>query len=245
MPGILPVLSRTRRLIEGFLDIVFPRLCLGCGREGEFLCQFCAGALRPVAPVCIGCGLTVPARRRRIAGRTCNSCRKSTAVGVFWSPFRYEEPLVRSIIRAYKYQRVQLMGEAFADIVAEAFERFGLALPPDALLVPIPLTPERERVRGFNQSELFARALGRRLGRPVSSDILVRIRSAPAQVGLHGHDRRLNVAGAFALRRFGATEKMAIVLVDDVKTTGATLNEAARLLRRAGARRVWAITAAH
>src|SRR2546425_767302 len=125
----------------------------------------------------------------------------------------------------------------------------------EALLVPVPLGPRRLRQRGYNQSDLLARALGRRWNRPVA-ELLVRVRDTPTQTALTPAARRANVAGAFELRISdcglrieGApvesairNPQSAIVLVDDVFTTGATLAEAARALERAGARAVLAVT---
>lgn len=238
------IADASRRLANGFLDLVFPRSCLGCGDDGEFVCESCRAALISRAPCCIVCGLASPARRRVRAGRTCAPCRSKTGVAVFWSPFRYEEPIVRELIHAYKYHRVRALAPILAQLMATSFERFGLVLPSHSVLAPIPMHPARQRVRGFNQSELLARELGLLLGREVLCGALARIRKAPPQVELAGEARRLNIARVFAVAEPDRIVGRTIVLVDDVKTTGTTLGEAAAALRRSGAAVVWAVTAA-
>ncbi|HUC40147.1 MAG TPA: ComF family protein, partial [Gemmatimonadales bacterium] len=115
--------------------------------------------------------------------------------------------------------------------------------PPAAersALVPIPLAPKRLRTRGYNQSEVLARALARKWRIPVLPDLLVRTRETPTQTALTPGTRLANVAGAFHVRR--ATPHVSYVLVDDVFTTGATLAEAARALEQAGATTIHAVT---
>ncbi len=106
------------------------------------------------------------------------------------------------------------------------------------MLVPVPMDVKRLRWRGFNQSAMLARRLGRHVGRPVPLRLLQRCRITPPQVGLGEQERRRNVAGAFAVRDPGAVRGKGILLVDDVMTTGATVDECAKVLRRAGATRV-------
>ena len=113
-----------------------------------------------------------------------------------------------------------------------------------AVLVPVPLHPRRRRARGFNQSELLARELGRRAGIAVAAAALVRRQDTPPQTGLSAAARRANVRGAFAVRHRSQVSGRAVVLVDDVLTTGATAAACAQALRAAGAREVRLLTAA-
>ncbi|MCS6766861.1 MAG: ComF family protein [Candidatus Protistobacter heckmanni] len=135
------------------------------------------------------------------------------------------------------------MAHWFGRALGRRLREAGLA-PPD-LLLPIPLSPRRLRERGHNQSLEIARALGRELGRPVAADLLVKLRDTAPQLGLREAQRRRNLLRAFAVRGGGLSgagqggvEGLHVGVVDDVRTSGATLEEAARALRAAGAARI-------
>jgi ComF family protein len=154
--------------------------------------------------------------------------------------------VVEDYVHRFKYPRPGLLGldpgprAVACALVLEAAAR----APLDAeLVVPVPLHPARLRQRGFNPAALLARALARARGVPLAPRALERVRDTPSQTGLHRRARARNVAGAFRVRP-GARIPARVWLVDDVVTTGATLREAARALRRAGARRVIALCAA-
>lgn len=148
-------------------------------------------------------------------------------------PASNDSPLVR-VLHDYKYQRDVTLAPLLADLL---IDRAPLPVDHD-VIVPVPLHRDRLRWRGFNQAHLLARRLGRRCGVPVDPFLLVRARPTPPQVGLDEADRRRNVAGAFVAPRPLALAGRSTLLVDDVYTTGATVEECARVLKRAGARRV-------
>jgi ComF family protein len=133
-------------------------------------------------------------------------------------------------IQDLKYRRHRAVASTFGRLLAAHYP-----FTDDALLVPVPLHTSRLRTRGFNQALLLARALGRSRGLPVASRALARIRATTAQPGLSAADRRRNLRGAFVVRQPDAVRDRAVVLVDDVLTTGATADACARALRAAGA----------
>ncbi len=135
-----------------------------------------------------------------------------------------------------------MLAPEMARLIEEYLARFRVVFPPDARLVPVPLHPRRERRRGFNQSLLLAEELSIRTKIPAAS-LLARTKNTNPQVSLSFDARKKNVADAFAAAPEVATR--CYILVDDVSTTGATIEEASRTLRRAGARTIWAITFAH
>lgn len=151
------------------------------------------------------------------------------------------EGVLRELIHLYKYGRVRTLARPLADLVMTAFPRDERL---DAI-VPVPLHWRRRWERGFNQSELLARAVARRTGLPVSG-ALVRVRATAVQARLSNTGRRRNVAGAFRCRRLGAgsLEGRRILLIDDVMTTGATAAACATALKRRGAARVVLLAAA-
>jgi ComF family protein len=141
-------------------------------------------------------------------------------------------------VNELKFHRQWRLAEPLGDLLAGA--TFPL-LPAVDVIAPVPLHPTRRRERGFNQAELLARRCGRRLGRPVRADLLARICATPSQVRLSTAERHANVRGAFAARPAAAAEVAgrAVLLVDDVCTSGATLTAAAAALHAAGAAAVW------
>ncbi len=230
---------------EAVLDLLFPLRCVECGNEGDLWCAACRGLVRVVPPLCVRCGLWTLARSRVRPGRTCPSCQPHSSIYAYVSPYRYDTPAVRELIHRMKYQRVRSIALLFGALLTDACVRTGISLSDMSYIVPIPLHPARERVRGFNQSQLIAEEVRRRAGLAVRSDLLTRVRRTLPQVECSGEERLANVRDAFAVVNPLAVRDATILLLDDVKTTGATLEEAARVLKEAGAKRVWAMTVAH
>ncbi len=226
------------------LDILFPITCVGCGGEGFYLCEPCVQGLRQLLPACIGCNRLVPALKNLPPGRTCSSCARNFPIYAHYAPFAYENGPIRELLHQMKYGRVSAAADTCASLLFSYLRRHKIVFPEDVLLVPIPLSKGRERTRGFNQSERIARAFGEKTGIEVC-EALKKIKDTLPQTELSGSDRMVNVKGVFDAA-FGAIAVVGrvCILVDDVKTTGATLAEAARVLKAAGAKRVWAITVA-
>jgi ComF family protein len=230
------VLPRVDSLKRVALDLFFPRWCLGCGREGAYICVACRGSLPAITPpVCARCG-------RPVAGsEVCDECAGSeAAIDGIRSPFLFEG-LVRRAVHELKYNNLRDLAPALAGLLRDYLADRPL---PGEVLVPVPLHPRRLRERGYNQSALVARELGRLCGWKVEEGCLVRGSHTPPQVRSAGVDeRRRNVAAAFACRD-GRLAGRGVVLVDDVSTSGATLNACAAALKSAGAASVWGLVLA-
>lgn len=148
------------------------------------------------------------------------------------------------MIRAYKYEGVRELKTFFSDEIGSFLNFYAVRPRGLSALVPIPLHRSREQRRGFNQSFLLAEELGRRLDLPVVS-ALRRIKATEQQIEMKSYaDRRRNVADAFKIINADAIKEKTAILIDDVSTSGATLFEAAKVLRNGGARTVWAIVIA-
>jgi ComF family protein len=133
-------------------------------------------------------------------------------------------------------------------LLAEHCRTFKVNFPKNFVVIPLPLHKNRKRIRGFNQAELIAVGFISAVSSSrliLEPNLLVRTKNTKPQVELSGEERRQNIVGAFAVSDPNVVKNKTILLVDDVKTTGATLEEAARVLKEAGAKRVWAMTAAH
>ncbi|OHA00686.1 MAG: hypothetical protein A3C07_00495 [Candidatus Sungbacteria bacterium RIFCSPHIGHO2_02_FULL_47_11] len=227
------------------MDLLFPPLCFGCKTEGAFLCARCKTDLRWIPPTCFVCGAFRPPRKRVPAGRTCSLCQKKTHIYAFLSPFSYAQDLVREQLHSFKYNRVRSLDAIFAQLLREYLDIYNINLPKNEVIIPIPLHKSRERTRGFNQSERIARRLQEIFPIEFRSDILQKIKPTKPQIELTASERRQNVIGTFAVNHPEVIKNKTVILLDDVKTTGATLEEAARVLKDAGAKKIWAITIAH
>lgn len=172
-------------------------------------------------------------------------CRKKSRIYGFFSPFSYDAGPIKTLIHDLKYRHMRGNAEILGGLLYRAIAYHGILLSRDSLIIPIPLHPARERTRGFNQSYLIAQALGEKIGIPARNDILRKIKNTKPQMGLLREERLKNMTGVFIISDIAAIKEKTIILLDDVKTTGATLDEAARVLRDAGAKKVWAITVAH
>jgi ComF family protein len=226
------------------LDLLFPALCpvcvvpLGADRRDP-LCGTCWDRLPRIRPpLCAACGR--PLGSVDPGACACPSCAAvPPAFDYARAAGRYDGPL-RDALVALKFRGRRLLARPLADLVVE---QCGGALPADVdALVPVPLARDRERARGFNQAALLAERLGARLGCRVRPGWLARCRATAPQTDLSAAERHANVRGAFAAA--GAVEDRHVVVVDDVLTTGATVTECARVLRRAGARTVGVLTVA-
>jgi ComF family protein len=230
------LLSRTLRAAGGaLLEIAVPRRCGLCGRFDTFLCDGCRATLLPAepprCPTCWG----VPDARGRC--RFCASVLVQPLDGARGT-YRLEDG-ARRLVHAVKYDGLFALAEPMADLMTDTLRSWGIA--PD-VIAPVPLHPSRQRQRGFNQAALLARRVGANVGLPVETKLLRRVRRTTPQVRTAGADeRQRNVAGAFTAPP-GAASGAAVLLIDDVTTTGTTLRACADALRTAGCRRVYALT---
>jgi ComF family protein len=218
------------RLRAELLALVVPPVCAACRaplpRAGDPLCGSCRRALPWLrGPRCQRCALPAP----------CTPCpARAAAFERAWAPLAYEGP-ARVLVGALKFRGALALADLMAAQIVAGAPPLLLA---SATLVPVPLHPARRRARGFDQAEQLARALAKRTDRPALA--CLRRRGAPTrQVGA-GRDQRLQT-GRIDLE-LAAPAPAIVLLVDDVHTTGATLDSCARILRAAGARRVACIT---
>ncbi|MEW6233213.1 MAG: ComF family protein [Chloroflexota bacterium] len=221
------------------LDWLFPPRCVACGQRGEWFCSSCRGAVLPVrAPWCHICGQALTVSNAR--GTVCQFCASSPlringirAVGPFVDP-------LRKAIHAFKYRNLRALASPLGALLADHLDRHPL---PVDLIVPVPLHPRRLRARGYNQAGLLAQCLAEKSKLALAEKALVRARPTRSQIGLDAVERRANVLGAFACAD-GQVAGRRVLLVDDVCTTGATLESCAGELYHAGAAAVWGLTLA-
>ncbi|MDP3710379.1 MAG: ComF family protein [bacterium] len=233
-------MNKLVRIKAILLDLLFPCFCMGCKKEGSFLCQHCRSLLKTIPPTCFVCHkLSWP------SGRTCDSCRPKTAIYAFLSPFSYGDEAIKELIHHLKYNRVRGLAEILADLLKDYLQKYKIWLPKEALLIPIPLHKTRQRERGFNQTELIAKVFTSETSLILAKDVLIKTKPTKSQIELSSEERRKNLSGVFTVSKPQEIQGKTIILLDDVKTTGTTLEEAATTLKSAGAKRVWAMTVAH
>ncbi len=242
--------SALRTALDAFASVIFPAPCRIC--EGTLdtasrvpVCASCLKAFERIAPpLCDCCGRPIVSPRVADSIQImCRLCRLGTYdFDLARSYAYYNSPMVRAIL-LIKHDEVAPMGVWFADRLAEVVAREPERLAAD-LVVPVPLHPARLRDRGFNQAELIARPLARRVKLKVGPYLLVRTQPRPDKLKLSRSERWSTVRGAYEMRQGVRVDKLRVLLVDDVMATGATLDACSRALRNAGAARVVSLTVA-
>jgi ComF family protein len=236
---------RRFELLEAAASLLYPPVCTLCAgntRAGEHLCEQCdAKAMRIVAPFCQQC--SEPFQGAIATAFTCANCAHRTmhfdaAVAAYRG-----RAIVRQIIHDFKYRRQIHLRHLVARWLCAALDDERLRGRQFDIIVPVPLHPARLRERGFNQASLLAELLGARISIP-SKPLLQRIRYTTTQTALDRAERMENLHNAFRLRKNADVRGLHVLLIDDVLTTGSTLSECARVLKRAGAISVYAATAA-
>lgn len=224
---------QTNVLRQALLDLFFPPRCVTCRRNGEWFCPACQHAVEKILPpVCHRCG-------RPLLHPACPYCEKLPLQIDGTRAVAFFEGNVRHAIHALKYNHRPELAQPLGEMLSAYL--FAYPLPVD-VLIPVPLHPERERARGYNQSLLLARVLGERHNLPVWHDALTRTRHTRPQVELDAADRRANVHAAFAAEPRVAGKR--VLLIDDVCTTGATLDTCGVALQKCGAKSVWGLAIA-
>ena len=241
-----PHLAKLKRLAGGFLslqrlnccgkvalDLLFPQRCIGCSKEGEFLCSSCRRLLpRITPPLCPLCG------RPQLSGILCPSCVSwQTKIDGIRSPFRFDG-IMRQAVHQLKYQNLRALAAPLAKLLADYLTTNPLL---GEFLVPVPLHNKRLRERGYNQSSLLAKELSKLTSLPVVDNCLIRVQYAPPQARTSTvNERRSNVANAFTCHDQRLKDKP-VLLIDDVSTSGATLDACAVALKATGATSLWGL----
>lgn len=224
------------------IDFLFPKLCVGCGKLGQYLCPSCVvniGQTELVCPIC---------ERLAYGGATHPICKRKYGLDGLWSLGVYSGAL-QIAIQKLKYRWVRELAEVLVDLMIEYWARYN----PEFIqqirkdqgnnwqIVPVPLHKFRQNWRGFNQASLLGQLLSKRLNLDYLEG-LKRIRNTKPQIELKAGERRKNIKGAFSVAC--SLPPVNYLLIDDVWTTGVTLKECCYVLKRSGAKKVWAITLA-
>lgn len=234
---------------NSILSFLFPRRCLGCGKFGSYVCPDCISSIAklirtdPICPVCV---------KGAVGGATHPYCQTRYTLDGLTTVFRYTGLIVRAV-RLLKYQRVTDLSDELSQLLFNTiytnrqFLFFNLFMrEKKPVIIPIPLHWMRKRQRWFNQAEVLSEKLAILFNSTLESGLLIRTKAVKPQAELKREDRLKNVKGIFSINpnfQF-SNSNASFLLFDDVWTTGSTIREAASVLKRAGAKTVWALTIA-
>lgn len=226
------------------LDLLFPKICVGCGRFGGYFCVNCIKEIKQTDLVCPFC------ERASLGGVVHAACKRRFGLDGLWYLGIYGGPLRRAI-QKLKYKWVSILAWDLTNLTIEYWAKNSPLIldkikknsGKDWIVTPVPLHPIRQKWRGFNQSELLAKLFAQTLGLKYGS-LLKRIKNTKPQMKLLAHERKNNIKNAFSLISYPLIRDSNILLIDDVWTTGSTLKECCVILKRGGAKSVWALTIA-
>lgn len=224
----------------GVLDLLFPKNCVNCGRTGAYICDDCFGKIRPARQICPYC------YKASIDGLTHIKCAKKFGIDGLVCPWDYEGVIRRAILSLKFKYATEVGKELFSHfITAVKSPNSKFLIPNSSLLVPVPMHWYNQNVRGFNQAIELGKLLSSEMGWKFVPDLLVKKKQTTSQVELKGDERRQNLKGVFSINpSYLVASSPSVILFDDVFTTGSTLVEAAKALKRAGVTKVWGLTIA-
>lgn len=239
-------MSHVKQFLTALLDVILPPVCHIChsyipNAAPLHICPTCFDLLPPVlSPLCPLCGIPFVGTG---GDHRCGSCVVTPPhFDSALAGFLYEGP-IRDLIHSFKYNQKTHLRKPLALLTLKGIHERVSGLNPD-IIVPVPLHSSRLRQRGFNQAVLLGRLLSCHLNLPMLADALIRTRQTEPQIELSAAERRTNVKGAFAVKRSDAVIGKRVLLLDDIMTTGSTLDECAKELKKAGAKLVVAVTIA-
>jgi len=266
------LLSITKEFVS---DILFPKFCLNCRKEGSYLCQDCFSIIdilkRQYCPFCYP--------PKSVAdGKTCIYCRKRKRLNGLYCAASYNNFIAKKLINQFKYEPyIKELSKPLSSLIIAHFLNLetptfgiektsraarGLSSPPhhnpevwcrgednlkenkDVILIPVPLYKNKLKQRGFNQAEEIAKELSKFLKIPIITDALIKIKPTPAQVELDKKQRKNNIKGVFSVKNPEAIKQKKILLVDDVFTTGTTMEECAKILKEHNVKKIWGVVVA-
>ena len=231
------------RLKEIIIEAIFPIKCLNCGKQGNFLCEDCFSLIEIIEQkYCHICK-----KRKPSAVFQCAKCKHKTSLFHLFFATTYNEKrediLVKKLIHYFKYEPlIRQLSLIFYKLIITHFKIIGLNKNffKGFLIIPIPLHIKREKWRGFNQAEEIAKHLSSWLKIPIIKKILIRIKHTKPQTETENQEeRKNNIRGAFKCLNYSLIKGKNILLIDDVYTSGSTMEEAAQTLKKYGVKRVW------
>jgi len=238
------------RLKNLVLDILYPKFCINCKKEGFYLCEDCLSLIeildKQYCPFCF------PAKTA-IGGKTCLTCQKTHYLNGLYFACSYENPTIKKLIADFKYEPYM---KDYAELLAfflishlanlnKTFSNF-----KEFIIIPVPLFIKKQKIRGYNQAEEIAKKVSEILEIQLLLNVLIKTRPTISQTKLKREERQKNIANSFSISKNWDPSSpnnligRKVLLVDDVFTTGGTMDECSRILKEAGAKEVWGMAVA-
>jgi ComF family protein len=234
----LPFFQRLLESLEPIYDLFYPPRCVSCQADTAYFCANCKAELSYIKPpVCNKCGYPIAKQNS-----FCHQCQTNPLnyLNAIRSAAFFDYGALKTAIHQFKYQGITILYRDFAPMLADCYSDHQLN---SDVIVPVPLHKSRYKERGYNQAALLAQGLSKLIGLPVNRKALVRHRITKTQMTLKAEERKINVSNAFVCQSTALKGKK-ILLIDDVCTTGATLDACAQALKQANARAVYGLTLA-
>lgn len=229
-------ISKIKNFSNFFLDLIFPKYCVGCNKEGVWLCQKCKNLIIVIKKsFCASCQKLTP------KGQYCSKCRqKYYLTGVIIAAHYEKKCVLKEAVHTYKYDHIKNLKYALAPLLINALYHRNFS--KNLIILPVPLSKQRIKQRGYNQSEELAKVVAIKTSSKLITKKLIRIKNKTRQADLPRAKRLENIKGVFDWIGKNELKNKRVFLIDDVYTTGATVNECAKVLRqKAKAREVWAV----
>lgn len=229
------------------LDLFFPSFCINCGKEGNYLCQDCLALIDiseyQYCPFCKSAKIVLD-------GKTCKTCKKHKKLKGLYCATSYQNFVVKKMLKLFKYSPfIKELAKPLSFLIIAHFQILNKSFPQNLeekgfVLIPVPLHKRKLKWRGFNQAEELAKELSLFFKIPLIKNVLIKTKETLPQVELKEREREENIKNAFQCVKPESIKKRKILLVDDVFTTGATMEECAKVLKQAGAKEIYGIAIA-
>jgi len=220
--------------MKNIIDILFPKRCINCNKEGNYLCDDCLSLIDVNPFIYCLC-------EKMDKNHKCEKC-KNRYLDRIYSACSFNNKIVQSAIHKLKYSYIKELSAPFAFLIIKHLQEVNCPIDKDFILVPIPLSNKRKRMRGFNQSEEIAKIISEATGIKLLANCVIKVKDNKPQMELKREERLKNVLDIYKVNK--DVSGLNIILIDDVYTTGATMEECAKILKKAEANTVWGITIA-
>lgn len=254
--------TKIKGLVDFLLDLLFPRFCLGCKVEGTYLCEDCKATLEISEhryclcdksalrlPACNAFGVANAGRPVKDKKGKCQKCSLKKLSGLYFALSYKEKPLTRKLIHFFKYPPYYAkdLAAPLASLMIDHIRLLENDLKlffEESVLIPVPLDRKKTKQRNYNQAEELAKEISKITGVSVLENVLIKTKITPSQMELPEKERRENLKNAFLCKNPNQIKKKKIFLIDDVYTTGSTMEECSSVLKKSGTKEVWGLVIA-